>query len=219
MTGAKRIMIDCVLSLLILWFGGAGGLSLAQTAPAGLDARGVIEKVTTDAISALRDPKLSIDDKRQKIKEIAYANINFDVMARLSLGRYYRDLSDADRTQYLAEFKEHLTNTYGHTTDDYDNEDVKITGDRKEVDGDWNVSTHILGVKENKPNQEVADVEYRLRQQDGQWKIIDLTIDGVSLVSNFRSQFQDIMTNGGIDQLLKLLHDKIAANDKEPTAK
>jgi phospholipid transport system substrate-binding protein len=208
MMQSKGMVIGCVLALLSF------GLVAADTAPASPGAREVIEKVTADALAVLRDSQFSLDDKRQKIRQIAYDNINFDVMAKLSLGRYWRDLSDGQRSQYSAEFKEHITNTYGHTTDDYSDEDVKVIGDRSEQDGDWTVSTHILGTKDNKPNQEVADVEYRLRQQDGQWKIIDLTIDGVSLVANFRSQFQEIMTNGGFDQLLKLLHDKNVANEK-----
>jgi phospholipid transport system substrate-binding protein len=60
----------------------------------------------------------------------------------------------------------------------------------------------------------VAKVDYRLRKQDNQWKVIDFTIEDVSLVTNFRSQFQDTMSNGGIDQLLKLLHEKNTANGK-----
>ncbi len=131
-------------------------------------------------------------------------------MVRLSLGRYYRELTDAQKTQYADAFRQHVTNTYRHTTDHYTDEDIKITGDRKEPDGDWTVLTQIIDTKGN----QVVKVDYRLRANNGQWKVIDLTIDGVSLVSNFRSQFQDIMNNGGFDKLLKLLREKNAANDK-----
>jgi len=84
---------------------------------------------------------------------------------------------------------------------------VQITGDRDEGRGDWTVQTKII-----RP-QGGADilVDYRLRQIDGNWKVIDLIIERVSLVSNFRSQFQEVMANGGIEKLLQLLREKNAA--------
>ena len=56
-------------------------------------------------------------------------------------------------------------------------------------------------------------VDYRLRQRDGTWKIIDVVIEGVSLVSNFRSQFQDILGSGAPDKLLQVLRDKNARHE------
>jgi phospholipid transport system substrate-binding protein len=188
------------------------GADDASAAPS--TARSELEKVIHDVLAILRNPSLSADQKRLKVQGIAYDNLNFEVMGRLSLGRYYRQLNDAQKTQYQQEFKQLLTNTYGHTTDDYTDEDVKVTTDRQESDGDVTVQTHITGTKNGQPGQDIATVDYRLRKMDNQWKVIDFTIDGISIVSNYRSQFQDIMTNGGIDQLLKMLHDKNAANAK-----
>jgi phospholipid transport system substrate-binding protein len=177
-------------------------------------ARALMEKVTQDVIGILRDAKLSPDEKRQQIKQIAGDNINFNVMARLSLGRPWRDITDVQRAQYVEEFRQHVANTYKHTTDNYTDEDVNIVGDHQESDSDWTVQTSIVGNKNGGPRKEVAKVDYRLRKHDDQWKVIDFTIDGVSLIVNFRSQFQEIMSNGGIDHLIKLLHDKNAANEK-----
>lgn len=176
--------------------------------------RSVIENVVRDVLVVLRNTKLSGDQRRDQVKKIAYDNMDVEVMARLSLGKYYRNLTDAQRTQYIDAFKQHVTNTYRNTTDQYTDEDVKITGDRREADGDWTVTTVITGTKNNKPGSEVAKVDYRLRSKNGPWKVIDLTIDGVSLVQNFRSQFQDIMANGGFDKLLQLLREKNASNNK-----
>jgi phospholipid transport system substrate-binding protein len=198
------------MTFLTFCLGGPLRCPAADTPASPSTPRGVIENVVRDALAILRDTKLPPDEKRQKVRQIAYDNMNFEVMARLSLGRYYRNLSDAQRAQYAEAFRQHVTNTYRHTTDHYTDEDVKITGDRREQDGDWTVPTQILDSK----GQQVAKVDYRLRSAENQWKVIDLTIDGVSLVANFRSQFQDIMNSGGIDKLLQLLRDKNAANDK-----
>jgi phospholipid transport system substrate-binding protein len=211
----SRIAFKLVLMTLAVSLGAPAVAWADQTGAAPPQtARAVMEKVIRNALSILRDQSLSADQRRVKVQQIAYDNMNFEVMGRLSLGRFYRNLTDAQRTQYQQEFKQLLTNTYGHTTDDYTDEDVKVTADRQESDGDFTVQTHITGTKDGKSGQEIATIDYRLRKQDNQWKVIDFTIDGVSIVSNYRSQFQDIMTNGGIDQLLKMLHDKNAANAK-----
>ena len=207
MRKTTRIAFVSVLLMLAVCFGSAVW-SAAADRPG--TPRGVIENVVREALAILRDPKLSTEDKRQKVEQIAYDNMNFDVMSRLSLGRYYRDLSDAQRAQYAEAFKQHVTNTYRHTTDHYTDEDVKIIGDRKEQDNDWTVPTQIV----DSTGKLVAKVDYRLRSTDSQWKVIDLTIDGVSLVQNFRSQFQHVMANGFINNLLQLLREKNAANDK-----
>ena len=199
--------------LLALCFGAVTGLPAADP-PAAPTPRAVVDKAIADALAILRDSKLSSDDKRQKINKIALDNIDFDTMARLCLGRFYRGLTDAQRAAYTEAFKTHVINTYRHITDNYNDEEVKMIGDRQERDNDWTIQTRIVGAKDNKPGQEVAKVDYRLRSRDNQWKIIDLTIDGVSLVSNFRSQFQEIMNNGGIDKLLQLLREKNTANEK-----
>jgi len=208
--------IKVVLAMLACTISGVSAVRAADQndAPSPPTARQVMDQVTHDVLAILRDHNLSVDEKREKVKQIAYQNMNFDVMARLSLGRFWRGLTDAQRTDYQQEFKQLVTNTYGATTDSYTDEDVKVISDRPEQDGDCTVTTRITGTKDDKPDQEVAKVDYRLRTQDKQWKVIDFTIDGVSLVANFRSQFQEVMANGGIDQLLKLLRDKNAAHEK-----
>src|SRR5579862_8160666 len=134
------------LALVALCLGVALPLSAAdKPAAASPGPRAVIEKVVKDALSILRDPKLSTAEKRDKVKQIAYDNMSFDVMSRLSIGRYWRDLNETQRAQYAEAFKQYVTNTYRHTTDNYTDEDVAVIGDRKEAGDDWTVQTRITG--------------------------------------------------------------------------
>jgi phospholipid transport system substrate-binding protein len=207
----NTITIKLVLALLACAGAGVSPAPAADPNPAPPPSpRAVMDKAIQDAMTLLRDPKLSADQRREKVKQIAYDNLNFEVMARLCLGRSGRDLSDAQRTQFQQEFRQFVTNTYGATTDSYTDQDVKIVGDRQEPDGDWTVQTQIISTSDKK----AIPVDYRLRKLDNQWKVIDFTVDGVSLVANFRSQFQDAISNGGIDHLIKLLHEKNAGNAK-----
>jgi phospholipid transport system substrate-binding protein len=175
----------------------------------------VIEKVMQQVVTSLRDATLSREEKGAKIRQVADENIDFETLARLAMGANSRNLTDAQRGEYNKEFHKHVVNTYGHLTDEYTDEDLVVAGDNEEARGDWTVLTRIMGMKDGK-RQEIAKVDYRLRQKDGRWMIIDVTIDGVSLMANFRAQFQDIMTNGGIDRLLKLLREKNATGAAAP---
>ena len=188
----------------------------AQTQPApgaAPSARAVIEKVLKDALAILRDGSLTKAQRAQKVREVAEGSMDFDTLAHLSLGANWQSLSDAQRKEFTEEFRKHVIATYAHTTDEYTNEDLSVSADHSEPRGDWTVQTRVIGDKDGR-RQQIAGVDYRLRQKDGKWRIIDVTIDGVSLMANFRSQFQEIMSNGGYDKLIKLLREKNATAAK-----
>jgi phospholipid transport system substrate-binding protein len=187
------------------------------TAPAPA-ARALIEQVLRDVTSILRDPKLKQAEKGAKVRAIAETMIDFETMGRLAMGANWRDLTAAKRVEFTGEFRQHVINTYGHFTEDYTDEDLVVAADSAEARGDWTVQTKVIGLRDG-ARKELAKVDYRLRQKDGQWKIIDITIEGVSMMANFRAQFQDIMTSGGIDKMLKLLHEKNATGAGTPAGK
>ncbi len=192
-----------------------GNAGATATAPS---ARAVIEQTLGKVTVILRDPKTTRAEKNAKVRAMAEKMIDFETMGRLAMGANWRDLTDAKRADFTKEFRQHVINTYGHFTDDYTDEDLVVAEDRAEARGDWTVQTKIMGMKDG-ARQELAKVDYRLRPKDGKWMIIDITIEGVSMMANFRSQFQDILASGGIDKLLKLLHEKNATGEGEPTPK
>jgi phospholipid transport system substrate-binding protein len=206
----KTTRATLLAAAMVLLASTAAPVRAADTAPG---AKAVIEHVTQAALAVLRDKSLSATERRQKTRQIAFDSMDFNVLSRLAMGRYWRNLTDAQRAEFVVEFKKRVAGTYGHTSDEYTDEDIKVAADRQESDGDWTVQTKIIGTKDG-TRQEIAKVDYRLRQKDSQWKIIDVTIDNVSLAMNFRSQFQDIMNNGGFDQLMKVLREKNASDEK-----
>ena len=125
-------------------------------------------------------------------------------MAKLVLARNLSRFSDAEQVQFQHEFRRHLSVTYGDSVDSYKNEEVVITGDREEARGDVTVKSKIA----RSGGGDDILVDYRLRQANGDWKIIDFVVEGVSLVANFRSQFQDLLANQTPAQLIALIHEK-----------
>jgi phospholipid transport system substrate-binding protein len=215
MKTANRSMKAIVLALLL-----PAALTPAATpasSPAST-ARAVVESALQDVLKALRDKNLSPAEKRDQVRQIAYAGMDFETMSRLSLGRNWRDIPEAKRDEFIKEFRDHMSATYGRALDRYSDEDLKVTGERADSNTDRTVQTII--VKPGAGAGESIPVDYRLRQKDKVWKVIDVTVDGVSIVTNFRAQFQDVLAKGGIDRLLTLLREKNAAAAKEsPDAK
>ena len=180
-----------------------GKISFAAPGP-----REVIDETANQVLVVLRDKSLEKQQKIHRIEDIAYARFDFDTISRLVLARNWNSLSDSQQREFVKEFKEHLSVTYGRNVDSYSNEKVVIVSDREEARGDWTVKTKII-----RSTGDDFQVDYRLRQKDADWKIIDVVIEGVSLIANFRSQFQDIISSGGIDHLITLLREKNAAGE------
>ena len=181
----------------------------------------VVDGLANRVVPILQDKSLSSDQKRERIEQIAYEAMDFDTLSKLVLARNWPKFSPAQQAEFVELFKKHLSITYGRNVDNYKNERVQILGERREGYGDMTVLTKIL----RGGGSDDVVVDYRLRQRGGQWKIIDVIVEGVSLVSNFRSQFQDIVSNGGPDRLLVLLKEKNANGEslqpavaKEPHA-
>lgn len=179
--------------------------------------RAVVQQVSDQTIAALADKSLSADEKRARIEQIVYANTDFDTLSRLVLARHWSEFTPAQQQQFVAEFKRHLSVTYGKHVENYHNEKVVVTGDRQEARGDWTVNSKV--VRGGTGSDDIL-IDYRLRQQNGAWKIIDFVIERVSLVANFRDQFQDILSQGagGPERLLRLLHEKNERGEGASTA-
>ena len=171
----------------------------------GEEPRTVVQKVSDQVIAVLAKKDVSATQKRAQVENIVYDYMDFDTLTRLVLARNYQGFTDDQRKRFTDEFRRHLSVTYGRNVEKYGDEKVEITGDRPEARGDWTVTTKII--RGGGASGQV-DVDYRLRKAGDKWLVIDMVIENVSLVSNFRSQFQDLLSNGGPDQLIAVLHEK-----------
>lgn len=191
---------------------GLACLALLATVPVRAEGSpapvAVVEDTTSRVIAVLKQPTLPTEEKRRQVEQIVYQTVDFETLCRLVLARNWSRLSPEQQAEFTAEFKKHLSLTYARNVEGYKNEKVVIAGSREETRGDWTVRTRIV-----RENGEPIDVDYRLRERDGSWRIIDVVIEGVSLVSNFRSQFQGIVANEGPARLLDLLREKNAKGE------
>ena len=190
-------------------------LVTAARARAADSPRDVVVTTTNGVIEILKDKSLSHETKVERIEDVVYANVDFDTLSRLVLAQNWKALSPQQQKDFEDEFKKHLSVTYSRNIDNYRDEGVAVVGERDEARGDHTVMTHVVrGDAAARPSSsEFIAVDYRLRQKDGRWHIIDVIVEGVSLVANFRSQFQDIIGSGSPAKLIDLLREKNAKGE------
>lgn len=168
-----------------------------------------VQETADKVLVVLKDKSLDSDSKVAAIEQIAYARFDFNVISRLVLARNWRKMTPAQQKTFVEEFKKHLSVTYGENVDSFANERIEITGDREEPRGDWTVQTKIV----RGSNAEDILVDYRLRPKGDSWRVIDVVVERISLVSNFRSQLQEIISRDGIDEMLTMLAEKNASGE------
>jgi phospholipid transport system substrate-binding protein len=138
---------------------------------------------------------------------VAEDRFDFRTMSKLVLAKNWKRLSKEQQAEFVTEFTEYLANDYGSRIERYEQEQVDIVGERVAKRGDVTVKTRIVGGANND-----AEVDYRMRNRDGGWKIIDVVIEGISLVANFRDQFRDVMGKEGPVTLIDKLKEKNAGS-------
>ncbi len=196
-----RSAIGAAVSMVML-AGGIPSLAVAET-DLTEEPRKVIEDTANQIVSILARKEQSADVRIREIEKIAYEVFDFTTMSKLVLARKWRKLTKDQKGEFVREFKRSLSRTYGTRLDRYDQEEVEIIGTQVEPRDDVSVKTKIVGGQYGG-----AELSYRLRKRSDRWRIIDVVIEGVSLVSNYRSQFAEILNSGTIDDLLEKLRDK-----------
>ena len=170
---------------------------------ATIGPRTVVEQATQQVLNTLDNNAERIKNDPEAVQalvaEIVLPRFDFELMSRFVLGRHWRDASPTQREAFTQAFRDLLVRTYARALDDYSGEDVRIPPQRIPDDSDRvSVQTEILQV-----DGPVIPVNYALFFRDEQWKVFDVTIEGVSLVQNYRAQFGDIARADGLDALIE----------------
>jgi phospholipid transport system substrate-binding protein len=187
---------------------------LAGTAAAGIPTdqlRGAVDRV----LKTLEDPGLKgegkVVDRRVAVRKIANEIFDFGEIAKRSMARHWQPLSEAQRNEFVGLFADLLERSYISKIETYGGEKIQYTAER--MDGDYaTVSTKIV----TKNGTEVP-VDYRMIKRSDRWLVYDVSIEGVSLVSNYRTQFNKIIQTSSYNELvskLKNKQDELMAEDK-----
>jgi len=188
--------------LLLLGWATLVGVLMAWNALAGPPTdqlRPEIDRV----IKTLEDPALKGDGKtaarRQALRAITDSVFDWEEMARRSLGPHWQSRSEAERKEFVTLFRDLIEQAYASKIELYSGERVNFAGDA--VEGEQaTVRTRLT----TRQGQEVP-VDYRMTRKDGRWLIYDVSVEGVSLVGNYRTQFNQIIRTSSYEELVRKL--------------
>jgi phospholipid transport system substrate-binding protein len=206
-TSKTKSEVAALCAVLVVCVGASAAVAASETATAPDSAKALIEKTVVQVLGVLRDKSRTTAQRRLELEKIAHARFDFRTMARLVLARDWKRLDAAKRDEFVDQFTTYLANDYGTRLDRYQQEDVKVMDEQPKPRGDVEVRTKIVGGQ-----NDGAIVDYRMRKgKDDSWRIIDVVIEGISLVANFRDQFREVIAHGGPEALLQKLKEKNAA--------
>jgi phospholipid transport system substrate-binding protein len=167
-----------------------------------------IKETTDKIISILGDPELKgsaqAEKRRNLIRKTADDRFDWPEMSRRSLGQHWRKLSEEEKNTFVNLFSQLLERTYMEKVEDYSGEKVSYSGET--IDGDYaTVEMKVLTSK----NVEIPVVN-KLKKNGGEWMVYDVSIEGVSLVNNYRTQFSSILSKSSFAELLAKLQEKVS---------
>ena len=187
-----------VLAVLLVGF----GCKVANAGEPTEAIRGAVNK----GVEILKNSKLDNPKQRaqviDRLRRIVYPLFDFNEMAKRSLGANWRRLSPQQQQEFVSTFTALLEKTYADQIDLYDGQQVVYTGES--VDGDHaQVDSRIID-----KNRQTYSVAYRLHKVGGKWKIYDVVAENISLVNNYRSQFNRVIAKSSFEGLLKMMKEQ-----------
>jgi phospholipid transport system substrate-binding protein len=168
----------------------------------------LVQKITDDVLAAIKsDKELAAGDKQKALKvaeEKVLPYIDFEQATRLAVGRAWSQASPEQKKRLVGEFRNMLVRTYSNAIQAYQGQTLKVLPARGKQDPeDTTVRTQFI-----RAGGQPLPIEFHMRQADKTWKVYDIVVEGVSLVITYRSEFDAVVKQEGIDGLIKRLAQK-----------
>ncbi len=177
----------------------------AQAAPS---AREVLESEVTAILDIIRKPAYANPATRGPLRADLEREVrkgfDFDEFSSRTAGPRWQQFTAEQKRQFSNAFADLLINTYAGKISGYNGEKVAYTGERTSAKGDRAEVLTVVTLKDGKK----VPVAYRLLPKDGTWKVYDVLIENISLVKNYRTQFQDILKNASPEDLIARIRAK-----------
>ena len=172
-----------------------------------------VKMVVDQAIAVFKDQGVAPAAREKKLRAIAESHFDFEKMARSAVGLHWRDFSPEQRSEFVPLFTNFIEDVYLSRMEQYSVEKVQ-----QEVQ-----SSRIQFIKErlDEPDQAVVfsevtlqnrakpvDVNYQMKRDGDEWKIYDITLDAISVIANYRNQFNRVLNDGGYDKLVGIMRQK-----------
>lgn len=176
----------------------------------------LIKATSEKVLSALEQNKEKYDQQPEElhalVKDIILPHLDFRAMSKLALGKNWRKANNAQQERFVDAFKSMLIRTYSKSLTEYAGQEIKFLPYRPPEEGKRTVTVKTVIRQSNGPE---IPIDYSLRIKDDIWKVYDIKIDGISLVTNYRNSFASDINRVGIDGLI----DKLLAKSSSQSEK
>ena len=194
LTSKRFISKALVLVVCLCWWG--------SQAIAAENPQAVVQTGTDQVVKILTQYPQDTRARREQIEAAIDGYFDFEAIARLAVGPRWRSLSSEQRQDFTREFTKLLFNTYVGDLEKYATQ--KITYNQRTIDqGYVAVEAHV------RDQGGQVTLDYYLHLKDGNWKVYDIAVEGMSLVANYRNEFDSILANSSFDHLSMVLRQKI----------
>ena len=163
-----------------------------------------VKKAVDEVVRIVSDKEMKKNDhkRRQALKKTISTIFDYSEMAKRSLGKHWNQRTPEEKRRFAELFASLLENSYASKIESYNNE--KIVYLKETIDSDHaEVRSKVVTTKRDE-----FTLDYRMINQNGKWMVYDVVIEGVSLVSNYRTQFNKIISANGYPELVKKLQNK-----------
>ncbi|HEY9052617.1 MAG TPA: ABC transporter substrate-binding protein [Gammaproteobacteria bacterium] len=200
----KLIRFVALVTLIPLMMG-------AQAATAVQGPDDLIKQTSEKVLKILKDNKTKYEQDPDQIyvlvNDIILPHLDFRAMSKLALGKNWRDANQQQQERFTEAFKTMLIRTYSKSLTEYTDQEIEFLPYREPAEGKNTVMVKTQIKQTNGPS---IPIDYRLRFLDNEWKVYDIAIDGISLVTNYRNSFASDIRKVGMDGLIDKLVEKYA---------
>jgi len=193
------------LLFLLLSFFLAASAAAQQQSPEDL-----VKQVTADVLGTIQsDTQLQAGDRKKALalaEQKVLPHVDFRAAAAMAAGQSWRQATPEQQDQLAKEFRAMLIRIYSNAIGIYNGQTMKVLPSRTAPDA----TDTVVRNQYIKPGRQPVMVEYAMHKTPEGWKIYDITVEGVSLVLTFRSEFDQIVRTSGIDGLIKRMQEKNA---------
>jgi phospholipid transport system substrate-binding protein len=198
---------------IVLLLGYATAIRSAAATRAPADPMTVIKTGLDQVVAVFNDQRMPLSQRREKLRSMSLRYFDFDIMAKSALGYHWRDLTPAQRAQFVPLFTEFIQDAYLSKLEQATVEKIRQEAQSADVrflkriyfSADYAEVFTTVSLHDQK---DPLQVNYLMYQKDGQWRVYDVTVEAISLIANYRNQFNRIINNQGYTTLIADLQAK-----------
>ena len=174
---------------------------------AGEDVKAFADKLAGNALVIVKNEKLSEAEKQSQLEALFKINVDIPWVAKFVMGKHWKAATEQQRSDYLSNYEKFILKNYTSKLTSYSGQEYKILDAKKDADGDYLLTMEVVS-SNGDPN---VLMDYRIRKVGTGFKIFDIIVEGVSMITTQRSEFGSVITNQGIEYLIEALKKKTAS--------